>query len=577
MNLDEYPELLVPFVAMKLNSARTIWLSEKFSEQLTDRPQLGKDDFSNRFAYLIPGGVTFDDLDLRSDDSIVFQAERYGGFGIGDNGGGARCGTLAGMQIKGIGKNPLAGTDDIHHSYGGFKAVYAVHEAIYSQILSRILPHGAVSVHGVILTGPDAAFIKGMERGWGGLMVREAAMRPANFLRASHFSPSEEISRQIPSDVARVRAANKRLLRHCVNADGFITMLGRFLSNAASQFAFARLAGIMHGAVTPSNICVDGRWLDLTNTSFVSSSQNIGGGNRSSASFHEEMNEPVKIAQAVLETFSRFSGKALRIGPLLGYYKDSLKSSLITHLDYICGLPRRSFSSYASDDRLQRLLRLVLDIHNSAPLIYDRWPTQPPECDPLFEIMVSLFTGASSDSDQSKKYFRDASELRSLAASFFEIILSCSPGEAIVAPANHLSLCFIRSAKRIFLPSFFYKGRVESQVKQLLATASLDTLETYIISILEASEWVFDLEGQFDSVVTRTPSCVLSFNSISGAFEASLSNGEYLVFDHPRDALNWFRSSPPSHFILDEFDFAPFLGAIFENVLRIHERSFNDS
>jgi hypothetical protein len=66
--------------------------------------------------------------------------ERYGGTGIGANGGGARCinyeagdptsapdGTRRMFQAMGTGQNPVVGQhDDREHSYGGLDALKAI-------------------------------------------------------------------------------------------------------------------------------------------------------------------------------------------------------------------------------------------------------------------------------------------------------------------------------------------------------------------------------------------------------------------------------------------------------------------
>lgn len=162
------PILFHQFKAVKIRNPKCVWVHDIFHEVDAEMTETMR-AFGETFGYLVKNGVTFDNLEFDEADTKLFLAERYGGFGIGYNGGGARCGSLGPFQVKGCGKNLLAGADqDVHHSYGGFKALYAAHEAIYGSILEGILPLGAVRILGIILTGADGAYVlKDVERGWG--------------------------------------------------------------------------------------------------------------------------------------------------------------------------------------------------------------------------------------------------------------------------------------------------------------------------------------------------------------------------------------------------------------------------
>jgi hypothetical protein len=559
---DDFPALLHSFNACTLRHVHTLWVNERYPERVDGDLAQTKAAFGRRFAYLIPGGPTFDNLHFDHDDVAAMSAERYGGSGIADNGGGVRCGNLEGYQVKGIGKNTLVGSgSDLHHTYGGFKAVYAIHEAIYAKVLSRLLPVGVAEIYGVILTGPDAAFVKGTHRGWGGLLVREPAIRPGSLLRASHFVPSAQVGATLLSDVGRVRSVNRKLIRMVGGARGMAQLLGKFLANSADQFSFARIAGIMHGALTPSNMCLDGRWIDLTNTSFLSSAENCGGGNRKTASFYEEMHEPVKMVKSMVDALARFAGYALDVKPLVNYYYECLDYGLSSHLDYLCGLPRAAFTAPDQNPNLKLLSDAVMNVLSSAPVHYDRWPNKASEREPIFELIASLFSEAVRAGEDAAD--GNGAVPQELVRAFRVAILQDSTtGRARdVSPVNLLIVCCITSGKRLLLSSYFFKQRLETAVNQMLAANDLAGLETFIETAVRMSTWIFNgLQEHEDAVVLLDlRSVVIKFDGRRGDFCVVLAGKPVLHFSRADQLAKWCEHTCAEIFISDDFTFLPYL------------------
>lgn len=231
------------------------------------------------------------DFNFLADNTATFLAERYGGLGIGIHGGGARCGIASNGRylVKGIGCNPLLGRDaPLDYSHGGVSLPEAIKESIWGELLYHILPFRAARAPYVIATGTRCWWV--IHR-WGedllrdrygddvylprGLIVREVAIRPAHFVRAMLFKPAPELAGEISSDVMRVHANVNilhRVLPLPVNIDttddfsptellrlGMSEMARRF----AMQEAAAKVKRLIHGNISPSNICLDGRWLDF--------------------------------------------------------------------------------------------------------------------------------------------------------------------------------------------------------------------------------------------------------------------------------------------------------------------------
>src|SRR5690348_8288649 len=133
----------VPFTAWRLTHPNVVWANEDADQSL--------DVLEHAFCGLIED----EPVSAFSAESREYFAERYGGRGVGLNGGGARCGTTGLVQIKGIGKTPLVGvkSTEAEHSYGGASLQEAVREALWGEICHIALPFGAVRSFGIIETG----------------------------------------------------------------------------------------------------------------------------------------------------------------------------------------------------------------------------------------------------------------------------------------------------------------------------------------------------------------------------------------------------------------------------------------
>lgn len=239
-------------------------------------------DVLERFAWMIPEGKV---SHLQLPFGNVFYADRYGGCGAQFNGGSVRCATDGEWQIKGIGINLLAGysDDELKDIDGACTLGECLEETIWSEVLQHALPYGSVRIPFIIATGTEGHRKHVlMERSRArGLLVREYAWRPAHFMRASLFRPRPEVKDQISSDTERVKkmiadlpdllpfplelskTAKSKLSELNKLNIGLKEMVTRF----AKQMAAAKAKRLMHGTLSSSNICLDGRWIDFGKTS----------------------------------------------------------------------------------------------------------------------------------------------------------------------------------------------------------------------------------------------------------------------------------------------------------------------
>ena len=73
--------------------------------------------------------------------------ERYGGRGVGDH-SGVRCGLDGDIQIKGVGRNILAGKNsEFLRSHGGVTLSEAIREPLWGEICHHVLPLGLCRIN----------------------------------------------------------------------------------------------------------------------------------------------------------------------------------------------------------------------------------------------------------------------------------------------------------------------------------------------------------------------------------------------------------------------------------------------
>jgi len=265
------PNLNVPisslesFQAYKLAAPEVAWVNYEISSK--------SEILDNAICLPLEG----DDLASYTREKFTLEAERYGGRGVGVNGGGVRCGNHNKFQIKGVGKNPLVGRHmDIWHAHGGCNVVEGIFEAFWSEVCHKALPYGSVRTAGLIYTNTHtiAKTARGINPSKRILIIRDRCVRPAHFIRAANYDAIVDAWNDDYKDSKRTREAiiyltssitslvsnPKDFHLKSIAVNQFIfSMANRF----AHQIASARAKRIPHGSLNCSNISVDGRYVDF--------------------------------------------------------------------------------------------------------------------------------------------------------------------------------------------------------------------------------------------------------------------------------------------------------------------------
>ena len=134
--------------------------------------------------------IDSDTGEMFDDDVTVGYADRYGGSGIGLNGGSGRAAVVNGYLVKGVGRTPLVSSlTDESHASGGAYLEESIRETIFAEIVRAEFPCSAIPVLAIIDTGLIQIFEESagpkMERRT--LLIRPSFIRPAHFERATAY------------------------------------------------------------------------------------------------------------------------------------------------------------------------------------------------------------------------------------------------------------------------------------------------------------------------------------------------------------------------------------------------------
>lgn len=374
----------VSVIARRLENARLVYANE----QLIDPSRVIAE-----YAFAVP--TELEPADAYGKEHREFWADRYGGDGIGVNGGSGRSAQDDWFQLKGIGRTPLLGRgvsdDSFWHSHGGISLVDAIQEAVWGEVFARALPHGASRVAAIIATGTDCWYeVDGSRsRAPRALILRQIAVRPAHFMRAVYFTRATGDLHV--SDTERVRCAVRSLTtvfkqlgmvgqgsETDVLGSGLLVMVERL----GMQIAHAQVRRLMHGAISPSNVGLDGRWVDFGTATQLPTFANTKsrGAPRQFATLWQEQDRVKAFIDPLcfyLNKYSTLATYKARIAPelLARHFDSSYATSRNQALVGMLGLPFNKLVRAAKSSALEEFsaaLATLLRAGHGAP-VESRW------------------------------------------------------------------------------------------------------------------------------------------------------------------------------------------------------------
>lgn len=358
----------VSVTARRLKNARIVYANQQL---------INPDRVIEEYAFAVPTEI--EPADAYGEEQKVFWADRYGGDGIGVNGGSGRSAQDDWFQLKGIGRTPLLGPDPSEdtfwHSHGGISLVEAIQETVWGEVFTRVLPHGASRVAAIIATGTECWYeINGSKsRAPRALVLRQITVRPAHYMRALYFAKAAEYPHV--SDAERVRAAVQSLTtafkqlgmaRQGSEADLLGSGLMVMADRLGMQTAYAQVRRLMHGAISPSNVALDGRWVDFGTATHLPTFANTKsrGAPRLFATLWQEQDRVKAFIDPLcfyLNKYSNLTMDRARISPTLlaGHFDSCYASSRSQALVGMLGLPFNRLVRAANSSALRNFSAIL--------------------------------------------------------------------------------------------------------------------------------------------------------------------------------------------------------------------------
>jgi len=526
-----FSENLKQFTTYRIKNITPIWEDSGLIQEYFKSTDYEVDEFdlSKLCSYGIIESSYFSSFDFDTNDKEILHAEMYGGVGVGKNLGGVRCGNLAEFQIKGIGKNLLAHNEAPQkHSNGTLSLLDGAIEAIYAQVLSRLLPHGVVSIFALSATGQQKAYCEysgdsDKHLTWGALLVRQQALRPAHFLR--NASLSKEDSKYFISDYNRTKNMNLRMKKKFSSIKEFHSFLSHSLEKHAQQFAFSYIARIIHGGISPSNLTFEGSWLDLNTAGFLDTGKNYSVSERA-IPFLSERKAISTIYKEFIYTFSKCNGLALNSSNFLTFYDNQLNKYKNIYSLWVLGFPKKIVANelYSYYEVIGGAIDRVLsrNVNIVTPL-----PRETNNHDLVISFIKELLIQLVGEPSNTKLYLISEEVVHA-----FKIIYLRYSQQDTFSNINSnaiLRSLIILALKRSSFQSFFFRQRVTDLILKKLRVDDFHYVFTLIETYRKASDWIFYNENE-KSVLFKSKQMCIYYCFLSERYILHMNNDEACEF-----------------------------------------------
>lgn len=559
-------ELAVPFNQLSVEMAKISDTLLLWRNQSVNNSHVSDGQFVDQYSWVTKEYC----FGKKIKDSLVTKtmyAERYGGFGIGINGGGARVVNTHGAQIKGVGANALAGEGALRsHSYGGLDIQGAVKEIIYSRLLNKISPVGVQTINGLILLDKTSALHNG-SKAPSVLMVREQVMRPAHFLPCVNFRVKPEYRSLLRSDYSRILSIYKSIGKQALLSE-FYTLIQHFLDKCADQLSFFRMARLSHNALTPSNICLDGRVLDTALCSFVVSGSNYG----QVTSFLEEAAIPAVIAKEWFYLVNKFLANLPVEEHFLQLYEEKFYQYACVNMGFIFGLDREISTKLSCTLEWKKVAsRLLSLLSMGSPIKANTLPTVD-ATDFVNDILAASLYSILHDYEikkTSKFLFEFTQDLNALIA-----IMIDSLGWHGNNERSFYKAFVIQTLKRAILSSYFFITYIGRTVDDNYAAGRVEKTAEIIGENDDVSNWLYENLLSERSTIYSGNGVLIEYSSVVDQYLYRDSEGNEDCFSDVR-SLAEFISYKRNNYIIQNYDFYPYLRRLFALIEGDAINSFN--
>jgi hypothetical protein len=549
---------LIPVHLHKVRGTQLLWRSRGNSEIHA----LNDEQFVDTYSRVMKNGFFTDHARL-DDAAETGFAERYGGVGIGCNGGGARVANFSNAQVKGVGANPLAGRDAPRsHSYGGLDLPGAAKEIVYSELLNKISPVGAQRLHGLILLDRQSGEHNG-KKSCSVLLVREPGVRPAHFLPCTDFRPKPEFASTLRSDYSRIRSIYTSI-PESGGVSEFNIFVQEFLDRAADQLAYFRMAKISHNALVPSNFLIDGRVMDTSLCSFVNAGHNYG----QVTSWFDEPNVPLMVVGEMFHLVRKYTFTKISPEHFGQLYLERFRQYSCLNTGFLFGIGRDLSARFSSTLEWRKVsARLQSIMVRGRDEKSHKLPTVDAADIVSDMLAVCLFSLSSGTPIRSGGKFTSglADDLRALIDKLYPAY-----EEQFATKAAFQTAFSMQTLKRAFLSSFFFITYIGKAIDDAV---EVEQVLDVVNDAEQVSDWLFeDITARKCTLFANRRLRIL-FDSADRVFEVHRDGTQTETIRNPVSFIHFVKRSGPD-FEINGYDFSPFLIAIGAFFSRDAEVSF---
>jgi hypothetical protein len=326
-------------------------------------------------------------------------------------------------------------------------------------------------------------------------------------------------------------------------------------------------------------MCFDGRWIDLTVTQFLPSTQNTAGYSPDIAAFYEEYLVPVLMFRELADTLVKYNGVELDIEALISNYFRAADVFFKHHLGYLFGFANPIPAELIKSAELEVVKAGISKFLSSAKPVLRKWPSVLQEDDPLV-LLIETLCPAIADPARYAGHFTDrifqgiVDQQGFLAA--HKVIVDCMLKAETddCSPASRrafIASSFIVAFKRAVLPEYFFKGRLENCIVLQLKNDNLQDVTDLINSSIDLGSWIFGKNAE-RSVLYRSESMLITFDEehsrcvITGP---SVQGGQKSLSIH--ETQEFISSQDRAIFVVNNFDFTRYLKRLLSTLACIIE------
>jgi hypothetical protein len=388
--------------------------------------------------------------------------------------------------------------DNLYNSYGAYPLYEAVTELINHQVYDVVLPVKTVPYLAIIGIGVSDFFVTAEQSGeiqkgktQLAIGVRMKAVRIGHFLPSKFYKPHPDYINQIIPDIERVKIANSNLYVQMENESGVTEMASEFLLNNAKQLAFCHINRIAHGALTPSNMTLDGKWIDLTNTTFIPPGyKHI----TASGTLHSENEKEtaLDVFCMFLSNFIDQAGYGVELQPIRDFYFKRLNHYMGKFLIELLGLDTAQTKINLNKDVII-LLKTYNEIIESQSSSLKGVPVSQKVEGVLIDFIKNLFKSLNYK-DAIYPFNSSESATKAFQRLFFTQYRTINISEVSINSFTVLTV--IKSLRKVYFPAYFYVGRIYLLSREVVKTFDNGKINKLINDFSNAAKWIF---GKLDN------------------------------------------------------------------------------